>query len=157
MKNNLMKIAAVAACAAVGMSLAACGAASSTASSAAASSAAASSAAASELTGEQSTTYTLQNASTGTIPTLYFYETGSTEKGDNLAGTAGLAVDGTVDVTVKCDASEMKNKAYTIEFVGADGETYTFDHLSFETLEAPIKLLGADLPSGATEQPISFK
>ena len=49
-------------------------------------------------------------------------------------------------------ALEERPAIYTIEFVAADGNTYTFDTLHFETV--PVSLLSADAAAGAT--PIAF-
>lgn len=154
---KLTKVLTLGAAAALALSLAACGASSSVAASTAASSAAASSAAASSeaaassvLTGEQTATYTLYNTTGDTIKELYFYENGA-DKGENLAGD-GMADGATLEVVQKADASVMDSKVYTIEFVAADGNTYTFDTLHFETV--PVSLLSADAAAGAT--PIAF-
>ena len=146
---KLNKIFAAGVCAALAMSLVACGsAASSSVASSAASSVAASSVAAEEVT----KTYTIENAMTADVTELYVYKTGESAKGDNLAATALKTGDQvTVDVT---GYAEGDNKtAYTLEFV-ADGQTYSFDTLHVEDLENPIYLLGADNASGATA--ISF-
>jgi hypothetical protein len=159
---KLTKVLTLGAAAALALSLAACGASSSVAASTAASSAAASSVAASSaaasseaaassvLTGEQTATYTLYNTTGDTIKELYFYENGA-DKGENLAGD-GMADGATLEVVQKADASVMDSKVYTIEFVAADGNTYTFDTLHFETV--PVSLLSADAAAGAT--PIAF-
>lgn len=154
---KLTKVLTLGAAAALALSLAACGASSSVAASTAASSAAASSAASSSeaaassvLTGEQTATYTLYNTTGDTIKELYFYENGA-DKGENLAGD-GMADGATLEVVQKADASVMDSKVYTIEFVAADGNTYTFDTLHFETV--PVSLLSADAAAGAT--PIAF-
>ncbi len=151
---KLNKIFAAGVCAALAMSLVACGSAasSSVASSVAASSAASSVAASSAAAEEVTKTYTIENAMTADVTELYVYKTGESAKGDNLAATALKTGDQvTVDVT---GYAEGDNKtAYTLEFV-ADGQTYSFDTLHVEDLENPIYLLGADNASGATA--ISF-
>ncbi len=156
---KLNKIFAAGVCAALALSLVACGSAASAssaaASSAAASSAAASSTAASAAATEVTKTYTLENAMTDDVTELYVYKTGDSAKGDNLAATALKTGDQvTVDVTgYTKDAGEDKATAFTIEFI-AGGKTYTFDSLHVEDLTGPIYLLGADNTSGATA--ISF-
>ena len=92
---KLNKICAASAVLALAVALTACGgsastAASSTASSAAASSVAASSEAASSEAAE-SAEYTVYNTTGSTVSELYLYEAGSEDKGENLAGEAGLA------------------------------------------------------------------
>ena len=99
MKPN--KICAASAVLALAVALTACGgsastAASSTASSEAASSVAASSEAASSEAAE-SAEYTVYNTTGSTVSELYLYEAGSEDKGENLAGEAGLA-DGSIHV-----------------------------------------------------------
>ena len=97
---KLNKICAASAVLALAVALTACGgsastAASSTASSEAASSVAASSEAASSEAASseaaESAEYTVYNTTGSTVSELYLYEAGSEDKGENLAGEAGLA------------------------------------------------------------------
>jgi hypothetical protein len=143
---KLNKIVTVGVCAALAMSLVACGASSSSvagSSEAASSSVAASSesAASSEkLTGVQNAAYTLRNDSGAKISEVYFYVNGS-EKGDNLAAD-GLEADATIDVAQTYDADTEEAPTYTVEYVTEDGTTYVFDTLHFEN--ATVGMVGAN-------------
>lgn len=150
---KLNKICAASAVLALAVALTACGgsastAASSTASSAAASSVAASSEAASSEVAE-SAEYTVYNTTGSTVSELYLYEAGSEDKGENLAAD-GLADGDSVVLTLPEDAD--KSAEYVLEFTTEDGNTQSFDTLSYEV--APISLLSVDAAAGAT--PISF-
>ncbi len=146
---KLNKIVTAGVCAALAMSLVACGASSSAAaSSVAASSEAASSAASSEaaassekLTGIQNGDYTLRNDSGKKITAVYFYVTGTTDKGENLAAD-GMAADATIDVAKTYDADTEEAPVYTVEYTTEDGTTYVFDTLHFET--AIVGMVGAN-------------
>ena len=152
MKLKTVAIAAAALALAVGMT--ACGgaastAASSTASSAAASSEAASSEAASSEAEATSAEYTVYNTTGSKVTELYLYDAGSEDKGENLAAD-GLADGDSVVLTLPEDAD--KSAEYVLEFTTEDGNTQSFDTLSYEV--APISLLSVDAAAGAT--PISF-
>ncbi|MCI2046932.1 MAG: cytochrome C [Faecalibacterium sp.] len=145
---KLNKIVTAGVCAALAMSLVACGASSTAASSAAASSEAASSVAASseaasseKLTGVQNAAYTLRNDTGAKISEVYFYVNGSEDKGENLAAD-GLEADGTVDVAQSYNADTEEAPTYTVEYVAEDGTTYVFDTLHFEN--AIVGMVGAN-------------
>lgn len=155
---KLNKLCAASAALAAALVLTACGGSSSTAasstaaSSEAASSVAASSEAASSEAEAQSAEYTIYNTTGSTVTELYLYEAGSEEKGENLAGEAGLADGENVVVTRDEDADKQSDINYVLEFTTEDGETQTFETLHYET--APISLLSVDAAAGAT--PIAF-
>ena len=163
MKLNKLCVASAALAAA--LALTACGGSSSTstaasstaasseaASSVAASSEAASSEAASSEAEATSAEYTIYNTTGSTVTELYLYEAGSDEKGENLAGEAGLADGDSIVVTRDEDADKQSDIKYVLEFTTEDGKTQSFDTLSYET--APISLLSVDAAAGAT--PIAF-
>ncbi len=155
MKLKNVGIAAVAVVLAVGMT--ACGGSSSTASSAASSTAASSVAASSEAASSeaasseaaQSAEYTVYNTTGSTVTELYLYESGSEDKGENLAGD-GLADGEQVVLTLPEDADQSAK--YVLEFTTEDGTTQSFETLSYEV--TPISLLSVDAAAGAT--PIAF-
>ena len=141
---------------AAALALTACGgsastAASSTASSEAASSVAASSEAASSEAAE-SAEYTVYNTTGSTVSELYLYEAGSEDKGENLAGEAGLADGENVVITRDVEADKQDDMTYVLEFTTEDGQTQSFETLHYEV--APISLLSVDAAAGAT--PIAF-
>ena len=143
---KLNKICAASAVLALAVALTACGgsastAASSTASSAAASSVAASSEAASSEAAE-SAEYTVYNTT----------EAGSEDKGENLAGEAGLADGENVVITRDVEADKQDDMTYVLEFTTEDGSTQSFETLHYET--TPISLKSVDAAAGAT--PIAF-
>lgn len=116
---KLNKICAASAVLALAVALTACGgsastAASSTASSAAASSVAASSEAASSEAAE-SAEYTVYNTTGSTVSELYLYEAGSEDKGENLAGEAGLADGENVVITRDVEADKQDDMTYVLE------------------------------------------
>ena len=153
---KLNKICAASAVLALAVALTACGgsastAASSTASSAAASSVAASSEAASSEAAE-SAEYTVYNTTGSTVSELYLYEAGSEDKGENLAGEAGLADGENVVITRDVEADKQDDMTYVLEFTTEDGQTQSFETLHYEV--APISLLSVDAAAGAT--PIAF-
>ena len=160
---KLNKISVASAALAAALVLTACGGSSSTAasstaasseaaSSVAASSEAASSEAASSEAEAVSAEYTIYNTTGSTVTELYLYEAGSEEKGENLAGEAGLADGDSIVVTRDEDADKQSDSKYVLEFTTEDGATQSFDTLSYET--APISLLSVDAAAGAT--PIAF-
>ena len=117
---KLNKICAASAVLALAVALTACGgsastAASSTASSEAASSVAASSEAASSEAAE-SAEYTVYNTTGSTVSELYLYEAGSEDKGENLAGEAGLADGENVVITRDVEADKQDDMTYVLEF-----------------------------------------
>lgn len=153
---KLNKICAASAVLALAVALTACGgsastAASSTASSAAASSVAASSEAASSEAAE-SAEYTVYNTTGSTVSELYLYEAGSEDKGENLAGEAGLADGENVVITRDVEADKQDDMTYVLEFTTEDGNTQSFETLHYET--TPISLKSVDAAAGAT--PIAF-
>lgn len=153
---KLNKICAASAVLALAVALTACGgsastAASSTASSAAASSVAASSEAASSEVAE-SAEYTVYNTTGSTVSELYLYEAGSEDKGENLAGEAGLADGENVVITRDVEADKQDDMTYVLEFTTEDGSTQSFETLHYET--TPISLKSVDAAAGAT--PIAF-
>ena len=121
------------------LSLAACG---------HSSSAAASTAAAAETTEAASTTgvYTIYNATGESVTDLYLYPTGSSDKGDNLAGEKGFSDAHAMVATYDDGSADTK---LTLEFIAASGMTGTFETLSIET--APISLIAEDARTGATQ------
>ena len=153
---KLNKICAASAVLALAVALTACGgsastAASSTASSAAASSVAASSEAASSEAAE-SAEYTVYNTTGSTVSELYLYEAGSEDKGENLAGEAGLADGENVVITRDVEADKQDDMTYVLEFTTEDGSTQSFATLHYEI--TPISLKSVDAAAGAT--PIAF-
>ena len=153
---KLNKICAASAVVALAVALTACGgsastAASSTASSAAASSVAVSSEAASSEAAE-SAEYTVYNTTGSTVSELYLYEAGSEDKGENLAGEAGLADGENVVITRDVEADKQDDMTYVLEFTTEDGSTQSFETLHYET--TPISLKSVDAAAGAT--PIAF-
>ena len=153
---KLNKICAASAVLALAVALTACGgsastAASSTASSEAASSVAASSEAASSEAAE-SAVYTVYNTTGSTVSELYLYEAGSEDKGENLAGEAGLADGENVVITRDVEADKQDDMTYVLEFTTEDGSTQSFETLHYET--TPISLKSVDAAAGAT--PIAF-
>lgn len=158
---KLNKICAASAVLALAVALTACGgsastAASSTASSAAASSVAASSEAASSEAASSETAesaeYTVYNTTGSTVSELYLYEAGSEDKGENLAGEAGLADGENVVITRDVEADKQDDVTYVLEFTTEDGSTQSFETLHYET--TPISLKSVDAAAGAT--PIAF-
>ena len=152
---KLNKICAASAVLALAVALTACGgsastAASSTASSEAASSVAASSEAASSEAAAESAEYTVYNTTGSTE--LYLYEAGSEDKGENLAGEAGLADGENVVITRDVEADKQGDMTYVLEFTTEDGSTQSFETLHYET--TPISLKSVDAAAGAT--PIAF-
>ena len=159
---KLNKICAASAVLALAVALTACGgsgsstaasstAASSTASSEAASSVAASSEAASSEAAE-SAEYTVYNTTGSTVSELYLYEAGSEDKGENLAGEAGLADGENVVITRDVEADKQDDMTYVLEFTTEDGSTQSFETLHYEI--TPISLKSVDAAAGAT--PIAF-
>lgn len=158
---KLNKICAASAVLALAVALTACGgsastAASSTASSEAASSVAASSEAASSEAASseaaESAEYTVYNTTGSTVSELYLYEAGSEDKGENLAGEAGLADGENVVITRDVEADKQGDMTYVLEFTTEDGSTQSFETLHYET--TPISLKSVDAAAGAT--PIAF-
>ena len=160
MKLKTVAIAAAALALAVGMT--ACGGAASTAASSTASSAAASSeAASSEVASSEvasseaeatSAEYTVYNTTGSKVTELYLYDAGSEDKGENLAGEAGLADGENVVITRDVEADKQDDMTYVLEFTTEDGSTQSFETLHYET--TPISLKIVDAAAGAT--PIAF-
>ena len=156
MKLKTVAIAAAALALAVGMT--ACGGAASTAASSTASSAAASSeAASSEVASSEvasseaeatSAEYTVYNTTGSKVTELYLYDAGSEDKGENLAGEAGLADGENVVITRDVEADKQDDMTYVLEFTTEDGNTQSFDTLHYEA--APISLKSVDAAAGAT-------
>ena len=92
---------------------------------------------------------TVYNTTGENVTELYLYVAGSEDKGENLAAD-GLADGDSVVLTLPEDAD--KSAEYVLEFTTEDGNTQSFDTLSYEV--APISLLSVDAAAGAT--PISF-
>ncbi len=120
-------------------------------SSVAASSEAASSEAASS-EAAQSAEYTVYNTTGSTVSELYLYEAGSEDKGENLAGEAGLADGENIVITRDVEADKQGDMTYVLEFTTEDGSTQNFETLHYEV--APISLKSVDAAAGAT--PIAF-
>ena len=154
---KLNKICAASAVLALAVALTACGGSASTAASSAAvsseavSSVAASSEAASS-EAAQSAEYTVYNTTGSTVSELYLYEAGSEDKGENLAGEAGLANGENVVITRDVEADKQGDMTYVLEFTTEDGSTQSFETLHYET--TPISLKSVDAAAGAT--PIAF-
>lgn len=154
---KLNKICAASAVLALAVALTACGGSASTAASSAAvsseavSSVAASSEAASS-EAAQSAEYTVYNTTGSTVSELYLYEAGSEDKGENLAGEAGLADGENVVITRDVEADKQGDMTYVLEFTTEDGSTQSFETLHYET--TPISLKSVDAAAGAT--PIAF-
>lgn len=155
---KLKNVAVVAAALALAVGMTACGgsASSTTASSVASSAAASSEAASSEAASSEaasseveSAEYTVYNTTGENVTELYLYVAGSEDKGENLAAD-GLADGDSVVLTLPEDAD--KSAEYVLEFTTENGDTQSFDTLSYEV--APISLLSVDAAAGAT--PISF-
>lgn len=154
---KLNKICAASAVLALAVALTACGgsastAASSTTSSEAASSVAASSEVASSEAAAESAEYTVYNTTGSTVSELYLYEAGSEDKGENLAGEAGLADGENVVITRDVEADKQDDMTYVLEFTTEDGSTQSFETLHYEI--TPISLKSVDAAAGAT--PIAF-
>ena len=159
---KLNKICVASAALALVVGLTACGGSSSTAaSSTAASSEAASSVAASSEAASseaasseaaQSAEYTVYNTTGSTVTELYLYDAGSEDKGENLAGEAGLADGEELVITRDVEADKQGDVTYVLEFTTEDGNTQSFETLHYET--TPISLKSVDAAAGAT--PIAF-
>ena len=98
----------------------------------------------------QSTPFTTPPGST--VSELYLYEAGSEDKGENLAGEAGLADGENVVITRDVEADKQGDMTYVLEFTTEDGSTQSFETLHYET--TPISLKSVDAAAGAT--PIAF-
>ena len=159
---KLNKICAASAVLALAVALTACGGSASTAASSAAVSseavssvAASSEAASSEAASSeaaQSAEYTVYNTTGSTVSELYLYEAGSEDKGENLAGEAGLADGENVVITRDVEADKQGDMTYVLEFTTEDGSTQSFETLHYEI--TPISLKSVDAAAGAT--PIAF-
>ena len=159
---KLNKICAASAVLALAVALTACGGSASTAASSAAVSseavssvAASSEAASSEAASSeaaQSAEYTVYNTTGSTVSELYLYEAGSEDKGENLAGEAGLADGENIVITRDVEADKQGDMTYVLEFTTEDGSTQSFETLHYEV--APISLKSVDAAAGAT--PIAF-
>ena len=144
---KLNKICAASAVLALAVALTACGGSASTAASSTASSEAASSVAASSEAAAESAEYTVYNITGSTVS-----EAGSEDKGENLAGEAGLADGENVVITRDVEADKQGDMTYVLEFTTEDGSTQSFETLHYET--TPISLKSVDAAAGAT--PIAF-
>lgn len=93
--------------------------------------------------------YKVTNQTGEKVTGLYFYETGSSDKGENYAKD-GLEPDATVQVDVTVDEDKADGYKMTVEYTTEGGETVTvFDSLHLE--EAPMYLKPAtDVNGGAT-------
>ena len=96
--------------------------------------------------------YTLYNETGETVTELYLYPTGSSEKGDNLAGDHGFMNAHATKRTYDAGDAAADTKL-TLEFTTESGYNASFTTLSIET--APITLLAEDALTGAT--PIAFQ
>ena len=85
-------------------------------------------------------------------PFTTLYEAGSEDKGENLAGEAGLADGENVVITRDVEADKQGDMTYVLEFTTEDGSTQSFETLHYET--TPISLKSVDAAAGAT--PIAF-
>ena len=93
--------------------------------------------------------YTVSNVSGKTITELYFYKTGSEEKGTNYA-EGGLDKGATITVDITVDEAEAEGYAMTVEYVGEDGTSVVvFDNLHLEEANMFLKP-AADVEGGAT-------
>ena len=93
--------------------------------------------------------YTVSNVSGNTITDLYFYKTGSEEKGTNYA-EGGLEKGATITVDITADEVEAEGYAMTVEYVGEDGTSVVvFDSLHLEEANLCLKP-AADVEGGAT-------
>ena len=149
--KSIMELKKVIFAGALALTLGACS--STTASSKAASSAKDSASAASSATEEEVETkgsYKVTNLTGEKITGLYYYETGSDDKGENWAGDDGIEPDGTVQVDVEVSEDEAKDYKMTVEYVTEGGDTVkVFDSLSLETADMYLKP-AADVEGGAT-------
>lgn len=94
--------------------------------------------------------YNVTNLTGEKITGLYYYETGSEDKGENWAGEDGIEPDGKVQVDVEVDEADAKDYKMTVEYVTEGGETVTvFDTLDLETSDMYLKP-AADVEGGAT-------
>ena len=89
--------------------------------------------------------YLVWNNSGETVTDLYVYENGSSDKGENYAGS-GLREFKSVEIT---KADVPSDTSFTLEFTTASGYTGKFETLHVE--EAPISLLAQDAMTGATQ------
>ena len=156
---KIKNIAIVAAAVALAVGMTACGSSSSsTASSVASSTAASSEAASSEAASSEAASseaaaepaeYTVYNTTGENVTELYLYESGSEDKGENLAAD-GLADGDSIVLTLPEDAAQ--DGSYVLEFTTESGDTQSFATLHYEV--TPISLLSVDAAAGAT--PIAF-
>ena len=95
-------------------------------------------------------TYNVTNATGAAVKELYFYQTGSEDKGTNYAAD-GLAADASVEVNIEVDtAAAVAGYAMTGEYVAEDGtSTVVFDNLHLEEANMYLKP-AADVEGGAT-------
>lgn len=94
--------------------------------------------------------YTVSNVSGKTITELYFYKTGSEEKGTNYA-EGGLDKGATITVDITVDEAEAEGYAMTVEYLAEDAEepVIVFDNLHLEEANLFLKP-AADVEGGAT-------
>ncbi len=95
-------------------------------------------------------TYTVTNSTGAEVTELYFYQTGTDDKGENYAAE-GLADGDQVVVEISVDEETAANDfELTVEYVDADGnDVVVFESLHLE--EASMYLKSADdVTSGAT-------
>lgn len=94
--------------------------------------------------------YTVSNVSGKTITDLYFYKTGSEEKGTNYA-EGGLEKGATITVDITVDEAEAEGYAMTVEYLaeGAEEPVIVFDNIHLEEANMYLKP-AADVEGGAT-------
>ena len=94
--------------------------------------------------------YKVTNLTGKKVTGLYYYNTGTDDKGKNWA-EGGIDPDGTVQVDVEVsDVDEAKDYHMTVEYETEDGETVTvFDNLALEEADMFLKP-AADVEGGAT-------
>ena len=136
--------------------LAACGSSTGTAEPAAATPEATAEAAATEETTKEEVQtvgeYTVYNSTGESITELYLYPTGSSDKGENLAGEHGFKDAHAVGLTYDA-GDKAADTALTLEFTTESGYSAKFETLHIET--APLTLLAEDALTGAT--PLAFQ
>lgn len=95
-------------------------------------------------------TYNVTNVTGEKVTALYFYQTGSEDKGENYAAD-GLDVDASVTVDIEVDKeAAIAGYAMTIEFETESGATaVAFDNLHLEEANMYLKP-AADVEGGAT-------
>lgn len=93
--------------------------------------------------------YEVTNNTGENVKELYFYATGSSDKGENYAAD-GLADGATTTVDITVDKSEAEGYQMTVEYVTDSGEdVVVFESLHLEEASLYLKS-SADVESGAT-------